>query len=293
MKNVINYYYNLYPQNIFQNHNEYYFFIDKIRYSFVKYNENIEEIEKIYNMHLSILNNMYVHPIILNKDNKPLTMIKGVPYVLMQTIYYGDEININDIVKFSGIEANIKKVHNWAELWSKKNDYIEYQIKQFGYKYKLLKISTPYYIGLGENAIQLLNITEPKNIRLYYTHKRINKKNTTYDLYNPLNIKIDTRIRDAAEFIKNKFFSGENINDDINYYISAAKLTVEEHILFFSRMLYPTYYFDLLERIIKNELEESKIKIITNKVDEYEYILKKLYKYYKTFINLPAIEWLE
>lgn len=294
MKNVINYYYTLYPENIFQNKDEYYFFINNTRYIFIEYKEDIKEIDKIYNMHLNILKrNMYVHPIILNKDGKALTMIKEKPYILMQTVYYGEKINIQNIISFSSVEANTNKETTWEELWKNKNDYIEYQINLLGNKYKILKKSMYYYLGLGENAIQLLNITQPKNIRMYYSHKRINRKNTTYDLYNPLNINIDTKVRDISEYLKQSFFSKEDIEKDLEYYLKTSNLTLEEHILFFSRMLYPTYYYDMIEKILKNEKEEKEILNIISRVDEYENIIKKLYKYYKTFINLPLIEWLE
>lgn len=293
MKNVINYYYNLYPEKIYQNKDEYYFFINNIRYSFFKYKEDTE-IEKIYKMHLDILSkNMYIHPIILNKDNKPITLVNGEPYILIQTIYYGEKINLKNLSLFFNNQALTKKEQNYQELWSKKNDYIEYQVKVLGSKYKIIKNSIDYYIGLGENAIELINITNPKNIKMYYSHKRIDKDNTTFDLYNPFNITIDTKVRDIAEYLKQKFFSKESINNDLEQFLRISNLSIEEHIVFFARMMYPTYYYDLFEKIIKNEKKEIEILNIIKRNKEYEDILKKLYKYYKTFINIPIIEWLE
>ena len=170
MKNVINYYYNLYPEKIFQNKDEYYFFINNIRYTLIEYKEDIKKIEEIYKIHLDILRkNIYVPPIILNKDNKPLTIVKGKPYILMQTIYYGEKTNIQSIISFLSVDANINRNNNWEEMWKNKNDYIEYQINLIGNKYKILKKSIYYYLGLGENAIELLNITKPSNIKMYYT----------------------------------------------------------------------------------------------------------------------------
>ena len=85
MKNVINYYYNLYPDNIFQNAQGYYFYINETRYIFIKYDKEIAKINKIYNMHLEMLNNkMYVHPIVLNINGKPLTIVENIPYILMK-----------------------------------------------------------------------------------------------------------------------------------------------------------------------------------------------------------------
>lgn len=294
MKNVINYYYNLYPEKIFQNKDEYYFFINNIRYTLIEYKEDIKKIEEIYKIHLDILRkNIYVHPIILNKDNKPLTIVKGKPYILMQTLYYGEKTNIQSIISFLSVDANINRNNNWEEMWKNKNDYIEYQINLIGNKYKILKKSIYYYLGLGENAIELLNITKPSNIKMYYSHKRIDKSSTSFDLYNPLNIIIDTKVRDIAEYLKHNFFKGEDIEKDLEYYLKTENLNPMEHILFFSRLLYPTYFYDLIEKIIRNEKEEKEVINIINKVDKYESILKKLYRYYKTFINIPVIDWLE
>ena len=128
---------------------------------------------------------------------------------------------------------------------------------------------------------------------MYYTHKRIDKNSTAFDLYNPLNINIDTKVRDAAEYLKHNFFNGINIEKDLEYFLKTSNLNSEEYILFLARMMYPTYYYDLFEKIIKKEKEEKEIINIINKVEEYEKIIKKLYTYYKAFINIPVIEWLE
>ncbi|MDD6264141.1 MAG: hypothetical protein PUA97_03380, partial [bacterium] len=61
----------------------------------------------------------------------------------------------------------------------------------------------------------------------------------------------------------------------------------------FARMLYPTYYFDVYEDIIKGIKKEEEIKKITNKISDYEHILKKIYNHYKNFIMITPIEWLE
>ena len=71
MKNAINYYYNLYPNNIHQTEKGYYFSINQTRYFLLKYLDEPKEIQKIYNMHLNLLNQkFYIHPIILNTKNQ-------------------------------------------------------------------------------------------------------------------------------------------------------------------------------------------------------------------------------
>ena len=294
MKNVINYYYNLYPDNIHQTDKGYFFIANDQRYFLTKYQGDINNIKNIYDMHIYMLNNnFYVHPIILNNQNQILTYINNDPYVLMLTIYYKNQININDIISFSSIQIPNNKLLNWGELWSTKNDYLEYQISMLGQNHPLIRESFSYYIGLGENAIQLVNSLKLNNIPLVYAHKRINSNDKQYDLYNPLNITVDFQIRDMAEYLKSLFFNNQDITKELNSYLNNKNLSKEEYLLFLARMIYPTYYYDLYEEIITNRKKDEEIKKITDKVDDYEKIIKQIYNYYKSFMITPQIEWLE
>ena len=58
-------------------------------------------------------------------------------------------------------------------------------------------------------------------------------------------------------------------------------------------MLYPTYYFDLYELIIIGKENEEAIKKITSKAADYEILLRNIYRYYRSFIQIDPIEWLE
>ena len=182
---------------------------------------------------------------------------------------------------------------NWANLWSQKNDYLEYQMIMLGQKHPLLKDSFSYYIGLGETAIQLVNSLTPIPIPLSCSHRRLNSYYTQEDLYNPLNITLDYHVRDIAEYIKSKFFNGQDITEDLTYYFKSVKLSNYEYLLLLARLIYPTYYFDLYEEIITDKIPDEEIKKITNKVSAFENIIKKIYWYYKSFISMPIIDWLE
>ena len=294
MKNVINYYYNLYPNNIHQNEKGYYFVVNQTKYVFTKYFGDPKNIQNIYNMHLHLINsNFYVHPIILNVQNQILTYINNEPYILMITVYYKNKININDIIYFSKPANSGLKAPDWGELWAQKNDYLEYQISMLGQKHPLIRESFSYYIGLGETAIQLVNSLEKSNVPLVYAHRRISMNDRQYYLYNPLNLTIDFQVRDMAEYLKSRFFSGEDINDDLTYYLNNTKLSTYEYFLFLARIIYPTYYFDLYEEIITDRKNDEEIKKITDKVSDFEKIIKQIYHYYKSFLQVPRIDWLE
>lgn len=294
MKNAINYYYNLYPDNIYQNEKGYYFTVNQRRYFLTKYLDDPKNIQTIYDTHMYLLNqNFYVHPIILNTQNQILTFINNEPYILMNTIYYKNKITLNDVLFFTNKISNIKTTTNWGELWSNKSDYLEYQISQLGKSHPVITESFSYYIGLGETAIQMVNSIEKTNVNIFYSHKRINSDDTQYDLYNPLNIMVDYKVRDIAEYLKSKFFNGENITLDLANYFNNEKLSTYEYYLFLARLIYPTYYFDLYEEIITDRKDDKAIEKIISKADDFENIIKKIYQYYKTFLPINKIEWLE
>lgn len=287
MKNIINYYYHLYPDKIYQTEKYYYFFIGDSRYTIIKYTENMEDIKQIYNMNINMLKNkIYVHPIILNNQNSPITVYKGNGYILLKTIYYKTQKNIESIMKFSPIIATTKEIE-WGKLWARKNDYLEFQVKYLGQDHEIIRNSFNYYIGLGENAIELINMLGKSEYPHIYAHKRIKE-----DIYNPLNIIIDLKTRDPAEYFKEQFFQKKDIKKELNYYIRSINNTVD-FITFFSRMLYPTYYFDIFEEVITNRKGDEELVKVIQKKDSYEKLLKEIYQKNKKYMNNIIIEWLE
>lgn len=297
MKNAINYYYNLFPKDISQNKDEYYFFVDNIRYSLIKYEDDPKNVKNIYDMHIDILKKgMYVHPIILNKDGQILTIINNNNYILLQTIYYDFKITINDIMSFSNIileDDHGLNRNNWGDLWSQKNDHLEYQISMLGIKHPIIRDSFSYFIGLGETAIQLVNSIEKTKAIKVCSHKRIRNQTKALELYNPLNLIADIQVRDIAEYFKHSFFKGENIQEELTLYLNTAKLSSYEYLMFLARMIYPTYYFDIYEEIIAEKKADEELSEIINKTSAYEQIIKSIYHYYKSFLVVPQIEWLE
>ena len=313
MKNAIKYYYNIIVDNIHQTKKYYYFDYNNNHYILITYSDTPNLLSNIYNLHLKLLaNNIYVHQIILNKENNIATIINGIPYILMKTKFFIGKINFDTVLTFSNITINNNFVppiankqnklpenklerNNIGNLWAIKNDYLEYQINQLGKKHNLLRKSFNYYIGLGETAISLIN-TIPENKSKTICHKRIKQTDTIFDFYNPLNLIIDNKTRDIAEYLKMEFFFNNSIintNNNLKKILNNTNLTINDHISFLARMLYPTYYFDLFEEIISGKKQDAEIKKITDLTSEYEILLKNIYKHYRKTINIEPIEWLE
>lgn len=292
LKNTINYYYNLNINTIHQKEKNYYFKADNKNYLLLKCT-NIEEPDDIYRLNIYLSQILPVHRIVLNANNEAITKINDSNYLLLELFSNNNKINLNNIIELSNIRIPFSvdklKRNDWYNLWIKKVDYFEYQLSQIGKKYPLIRESFNYYIGLAENAIILVNNIDFNNIPLGLSHRRIT--NMSFNLYNPLNIVIDVRIRDVCEYFKFCFFNNIDISMELELFLSYNSFNIDEAKLFLARMFFPTYYFDLYEKIIDNEIDESEIKKVIIKADNYEKILKQVYYHFKN--NQINIEWLE
>lgn len=307
MKNAINYYYDIYVNDIVKNDNDYYFYVNNEEYHFIVFDRPFDDIKAIYKVNVEMIRkNILVHHIILNKKNEVVTVLNGVPYILIKLCSYrNDSVFINDINYIQrytyGIQYDKELLRtDWLRMWSEKIDYYEYQISQLGKKYPILCDSLSYYIGLGENAISYLkNNYDAQNqkdndIKVVISHKRVDVKQGSFEFYNPINFVIDSRVRDISEYIKNRFFYGDLNIYEIKSYIDNINFSRMEYVMLFARLLFPTYYFDVYDEIINNDLDEKKIVNIIEKNDEYEYLLILIYNYITNEKNIfiEPIEWL-
>lgn len=298
MKNVLSYYYNLHLSDIHQTEGIYRFNLNGIDYAFTLYKRNLNEIRELYELSLLLFQNgIMVHQFVLNKENQLITYVNQKPYVLLQ-IYNNSKqnITINDINNFSFSSSILKlpeKQVNWANLWSDKIDYFEYQVNQFGKKNPLIRDSFSYFSGLVENGISLFNILELDYNNYSVSHQRLSSKDTMFEFLNPMNLIIDYKVRDACEFYKEKFLNKQSISNEIKEYLSNKNLNVYEILLFFIRMFYPSFYFDKYEYIINNEEDDYQLKNIIEFSDKYEKLLKEIYFYLSKYINMPDIEWIK
>lgn len=290
MKNFIKYYYNL-SINEFRKIDEYYIlYADGVTYKFLPF---LGDIDRLYNNYMTLSKiNRYCHEIIFNKDNVFITIYDSIPYILIRyNKNINEKIKIENIINYDTVVYENFEL-NWKELWENKIDYYEYQISQLGIKYPIVKNSFSYYIGLSETAISLLNYVNSKNIMGYISHSRIEYNESINDFLNPVNIVIDSRIRDISEFIKLNYLN-QNIGiDDVFNIINSINLTYDEAILLLSRLIYPSYYFDIYDKIIQEKVSEEKIELYIKKNTYYEVFIKKVYKYLYDNFKIVEIEWL-
>ena len=299
MKNAIEYYYNLKPKEINNYHNYYYFYYNNYLYVLFLYNDEISKLNNIYNL-ATYLNNINIptHQIIINNKNDIISIIDNKYYILYKILInnYNKQIDIKDINYLTNIIINNNFNTNWDILWSNKIDYLEYQINQSGKKYPLIVESFSYFVGLSENAISyfkntILDIPKSNDATGVITHKKIDINNTLFNLYDPINIVIDYKIRDIAEYIKISFFKDNfNIFKQLNYYFSHNQLSIYLVRLLFARILYPSFYFNLYDEILTNKKEETEILKITKRISDYENYLYQIYLHLFKLYQIPEVK---
>lgn len=300
MKNTLQYYYGLVTTNIHQFHKRYMFRVGKDHYVFMPCERTVEELKELYQIsNLLIRNGIYSHEIILNNSGSMITFLNQVPYILMKTYVKQDDVIIlSDIIFFQNktknlSNSNILKRHDWYALWTNKIDYFEYQVSQLSKKYPRIRESFSYFIGLAETSISLYKILSNTNsITLSIAHKRMRGRDTLFDLYNPLNYILDISSRDASEYFKSTFMEQDDIINEIIYYLSYSNLNEYECQMFFVRLLFPTFYFDIYEDVITGDEKEKELLKATTHIEKYERMLRQVYQYLRTTIYLPEIEWL-
>lgn len=300
MKNALQYYYGINPEQIHQKNKKYFFKIDSKKYVLLESTRTLEELKEIYELSKKTFENgIYSHEIILNNTGELITFINHVPYILLRIYVDPNEpVILSDIIFFQNKTINLGnnillRRDDWYTLWTNKIDYFEYQVSQLSKKYHVIQESFSYFCGIAETAITLYKMLIKKdNSLLSISHKRLTVNDTLFELYNPLNYILDVRSRDASEYFKTVFLKQEDISEEIIYYLTYSELTEYEYQLFFARMLFPTFYFDLYEEVITGSEKEKELLYIVTQVSKYEKLLIQIYSFLKQRISLPNIEWL-
>lgn len=297
MKNILEFYYNLsLEEEILNRNGNYYFVINNNSFVFRPFYGNNNSIDDIYKLNNYLSNFSYIDKIILNKFNSPITKVKDNLYVLI-LLKGNNNINLSiisnlasiDIPSFKSLERN-----NWEVLWGNLIDYYEMQIGQNEKKYPLIRESFDYFVGMGENAISYLVNTKKEVKPNFYDKKVLSHNNLYNSLFDPLNIILDHKARDLAEYIKLSFFNNnQNIFKELDEYFYYNHYSFYGMRILFARIIYPSFYFKLYDEILSKKKEEKELNSIIKRIDDYELYLSNIYFYLRKYYDIPMIEWLK
>ena len=293
IKNLIEYYYNIKIENLYKKRRQYRFYYFNNEYLFLPLNRYETEIIEVNDL---IKGNSVYDQIIVNIESSIITHVQNYSYILIKKS--SKRLDIEDIMKTPAYLLTSKIFYknidrsNWLFLWSEKIDYIEYQLMHLDNEYPLLRSSINYFIGMAENAISYVYNTyhslQPKSDNLVISHRRIRDK----DFNNPLNLIVDYRSRDIAEYLKYIFFNNDYDYIKIKDLLSHLNLDQFSCQLIYGRLLFPTYYFDKYNEIISNNLVEEEILSVIKRSEEYEDYIINIYMIINQLFSIERVDWL-
>lgn len=297
MKDKIRSLYNIDIDNFISNNSNYLFKYNNEVYVFTKIDNSILDELSIINKEL-IAKGIKVLPFILNIYHSYITNIDNNNYILVK-YYKENEYGIIDIIN----RISIVKTYNYKSklnhsnyilLWTSKNDYLEYQMNELKGKYKGLETFFDYYIGLAENALNYFKegLKYLNKEPLTLSHKRMPFPLMNNDYDNSLNFILDYEVRDIGEYIKSEALKDKkNALIDLDTYLKINRPSLFLLYVLYSRLLYPTYFFDIEENII--EYQKSKELLNNININEYETFLYEAYLLISKYGPIREIDWLK
>ena len=287
MKNFILLNYNIEVDKIYSDK---YFFVNDEKIYIIRTNKKDKEIDYLASLSNELfLNGIKVNTFIINNEKKYFTKKDNINIVLLRVNEYENDFNINDIIRFQNINSDLENV-NIIDKWSKTIDDLENELVDYNEEYQLIQNSIDYFIGMGENAISLLNNHKDKIVNDSIGHMINYKVFNKCILNNPFNFIKINKMYDIANYIKYKLLTNRVDYDEIDIIINNNSDI--ENIYLFSCMMFPNIYFDLVNNIIKeNETEETLNKII-NIIKDHRILLINMQNSMKNVKDVKLITWL-
>lgn len=234
--------------------------------------------------------------IVPNRNNQLITPYLNSTLSLVAVERF--DINLNQIFMFHNYAFG-QKILNLNEVknrWIQKVEYMETKIipslKIDNYYYQLIMICVIHYIGLANNAINYLEDTiidyGSKINMTSLAHKRL--KLNSISLLNPFNLIIDSPLRDYCFLYMNEIIS---YKDFINC-LSLYSFSIIDYSYLFSRMLFPSDFFDLVEELYEKRNDRTKdIEFYYNNINSHLKKIKKIHNYLVMNYGLRNIKWFE
>ena len=211
------------------------------------------------------------------------------------------------------------RIGQWKKLWEARIDQLERMWSQKlqahpNNEFEKLFIETfPYYMVLGENAIQYLVDTEiddnPEAVdsgTICYERFQQQTWSEAGMMKNPFDWVFDHAVRDVAEWVRNYYFQHlhthqRGVAEFFQEYQSVEQFSSFSARLLYARMLFPIHYFETIEEYFStpkesrsHELEEALSTMIKTS-QHYERFLKKFFELAKISaeqMQLPEVGWL-
>lgn len=293
IKNQIETNYNIKINKIYVDGTKKYFFINdkKIYIKVIKNKDetNISELVKFTNE--LYVKNKHTQTFLMNDKGKYTIDYKNEKLALLMVNEAENiELNYNDILAGTiNVTNELLKVYNIYEEWTKKVDSFERMIMEYNKEYPLIMKYANYYIGLAENAIQLLANTNYSNEDMNYLGHIIEENNYSYINYsNPFNYIKTSKLYDQANYFKYKIYDNKIDYEELEQIKNNLKLEKDKKI-FLSLIIFPSEIIEKMISILLNEEKENDLEKYIKKIKDIEKIIKYIQE---NIINLECLKWL-
>ena len=293
MKDFIYLNYNIYVEKIYSKDNKYFFFINDYKIYIKKIKkEEISKIEKLVLLTNNLYSKIKVNTFLLNNNNKYFTKHNEDFIVLIKVNDSENDFCLNDLIKFWDINLRIEKF-NIIKEWMDEIDDIEKKLIEYNQEFPLIKKSINYYIGMAENALELLN-NYKNQIEKYNDsigHKISYRLFEDNNLYDPFIFIKTNKMYDISNYIKFKFLKNNiNYNEIESFFINRDNY---ENVFLFCNLLYPSVYFDLIKKIMLEKEKEVKLLSMIKLRKKYNKLLIFCKKIVKNDKNIKLINWID
>lgn len=299
MKNFIDYYYNINVSEIKHIHDKYFIYTNNERYMLKVFGDT--DFFMVYEYLANQLDKyLYFFRIVKNRQNDYLTYIDDKPYILLKlsdinnntiSIY---DIKINQFFEYSNKISRLIRFP-WVKLWENKIDYFEEWCYLKQNQYKNMYSLFHYFIGIAENAVLYLKITETEEKveeidRLVISHNRLSMDSSLYDYYDPTNIVLDHPSRDVSEYIKSTYVHGNFDIKLLEEYLNEHHFSKYGLRLLYARILFPSFFFDYIDEMILNSYDTD-LLYLEARIIEFEKFISQISVFFKEKYDIPVVTW--
>lgn len=291
MKDFIYLNYDIFVDKIYLNYKYNFFFYNNYKVYIIKIKkEEINKIEKLIILTNDLYKYINVNTFLLNKDNNFISKYNDEYLCLIRVNNIENDFDLKDIHKFWNINSLLDD-YNIIDDWEKEVDTLEQKLIEYNKEFLLIQNCINYFIGMAENAIQLLNdysqIIDKHNDSI--GHKISYELFNNNSLYDPLTFIKTNKMYDISNYIKYKFLRNElDYNEIESFFLNGNEY---ENVFLFSNLLYPNIFFDLVNNIMAEKVEEVKIQIFIKKRKNYIKLLSFCKKIVKNNKNIKLINW--
>jgi len=293
MKNFIKSNYNMYPKKIYKENKMYYFFSGNDKIIIFKTNKD----KKYLDNRVNISNEIYksginISTFLINRFGEYYTK-KDNEYIVL--LKFNDinvnKLNLSDISKYNvNNNVNLDKL-DIIKIMEKKIDTLEQEMMEYNKEFPIIQQSLNYFIGLSENAIQMLkeiNFSEDT-----IGHNLSIHKFNIYELDNPFNLVKVNKMHDLVLYFKYKFYYDYIDYDELYKVLYNRVFTKEDLIYFFCMILYQNEYFDDVKDVLLNKKDEKYLNIYINNVNKYKELLKYIKENMHNINQIAELEWID